>query len=316
MSLLPFVALLLPVAHAGTPVVFEGQGGQAAVREVVTRTGLPPDQLVPLDIATLVESPPQVVGDAVLRRCVREPEGMESVRAELARAASARLAGDLFASLDHLDLAVAGLGCLDELVDGPVAAQIFLQRGAILAARGELDASRSELRTALSFDPELPWDTHLPGGAEDLLEEERSAVREYRVDAAPSGLVSGPWLGGQVIAAEGLPAASGLILAQYSSPAGIRTAWLVVSGDATLLVPEAYRPPLLPRMVEADGRRELGLLLGATVPDFVAAYVHDPVWGTWLVVDADGEPQISELVPAQPPPEPAEQPRRWWQRGR
>ncbi len=316
MSVSPFIALLFVTAHAVTPLVVEGEDVAAAARAVSERTGLPPSQLEPLDIGTLLEKPPQVVGHAVLRRCVGDPSGMEPVRAELARAAMARQAGDSVGSLDHLDLAVAALGCLSELVESSVAAQVFLQRGAVLAAQGDLDAARSELRTALSFEQGLAWDASLPSGAEQLLDDERDPAERFRVQAAPSGLVSGPWLGGRLVEAEGLEVAGGLLLAQYSSPAGIRSAWMVISGDASLLIPSAYHRPVLRGMVQADTRSELASLLEATLPDFIAAYVHHSAWGTWLVVGEDEGPRVSELVPPTPPEEPQDQERRWWRRRR
>jgi hypothetical protein len=314
MSVIPFVAFNVALALAGTPLVLEGVDGDTAVGEVSSRTGLPADQLEPLDIASLLDAPPQVVGAAVLRRCVRDTVGMESVRAELARAEAARRSGDPVGALDHLDLAVAGLGCLSELVDRPVAARIFLQRGAILAGQGELEGARSELRTALSFDPSLPWDAGLPVEGQALIEEERERSRGHRITALPSKLVSGPWLGGALVPEGGSEAAEGLVLVQYASPAGIRSAWMVVSGHATLVIPGAYRRPVLEGMAQPGARHEVEALLAATLPDFAAAYLHEASGGTWLVVEQAGALETTELVPAAPPEEPEAPRGRWWQR--
>ncbi len=309
MTSIPLIALLVTAAQARTPLVVEGVELESAAAEVVARTGLPRDQLHPVDVASLLDTPPQVVGDAVLRRCVHPPVEMEPARAELARAVAAQQSGDPMGALDHLDLAVASLGCLSELVDRAVAARIFLLRGAILASQQQIGDARSEFRTAVSFDPELTWRDDLPGGGHTAMTEERDRYKRHRVTAMPPSLVSGPWLGGQLVEDEGMQVAEGLILAQYSSPAGIRSAWMVVSGDASLIIPEAYRSPVLERMAQPERQPEVALLLAGVLPDFAAAYVHHASGGTWLVVKEDQGLETTELVPPQVPEEP-EQPRR------
>jgi hypothetical protein len=314
MSFILLAPLLVALAHGGTPLLVEGEDREAAARDVSARTGLPRDQLDPLDISSLLDKPPQVIGDAVLRRCVRQPVGMEPARAELARAVVAQQSSDLVGALDHLDLAVASLGCLSELVDRTAAARIFLLRGAILSSQREIGGARSEFRTALSFDRDVSWDDSLPDSGHALLEEERDWSRRHRIIALPSELVSGPWLGGQELGAAGLEVADGLILAQYASPAGIRSAWMVVTGDASLLFPAAYREPVLERMAQPGGQREVELLLEATLPDFVAAYVHHASGGTWLVVMDAGVLETTELIPMELPGEPEPAKQRWWRR--
>ena len=314
MSVTAFVTLFATIAHAGTPLVVEGEDREASASEVTARTGLPRSQLEPLDVAKLLEQPPQIVGEAVLRRCTQDKVGMEPARADLSRAVAAQRSGDLLAALDHLDLAVSSLGCLSELVDRSIAARIFLLRGAILASRDEIEGARSELRTALSFDPRVAWHDDLPAGGQALLEEERDGSMRHRITALPSTRVSGPWLGGEVVGSAGLEVAHGLVLVQYSSPIGVRSAWMVVSGDATLVIPGAFRTPVLARMAEPDQRREVELLLEATLPDFAAAYVHHSSWGTWLVVQEGGALETPQLVPPKPAEEPEDPERRWWRR--
>jgi hypothetical protein len=304
------LVLMITAPYAATPVVVDGAGLEAAAAEVSARTGLPRDQLEPLDIAKLLDKPPQVVGQAVLRRCVQEPMGMEPARAELARAVAAQQSGDPVGALDHLDLAVASLGCLSELVDRATAARIFLLRGAILSSQREIGDARSEFRTAVSFDPELAWHDGLPDAGHAALVEERDRAKIHRIRAMPGALVSGPWLGGQVVEEEGLEVSDGLFLVQYASPAGIRSAWLVVSGDATLIIPGGYRSPVLENLADPARRREVELLLAATLPEFVAAYAHEGTGGTWLVIEEQGELQTTELVPPPPAQEPEEPKRR------
>ena len=58
----------------------------------------------------------------------------------------------------------------------------------------------------------------------------------------------------------------GLHLAQHQSPRGLQTAWVVVGGDATLVVPQSFRRPILERMADPETRPEVEALLAAALP--------------------------------------------------
>ena len=212
-------ALTIPLAQAGVPVIYDGvSGGDAAslLASVSEHTGLAAAELDAMPLDELLAAPPQALGDAVMRRCAGGPTELETVRAELVRAEAAGQQGDHLGAQDHLDLAVANLGCLGELVDTRVAARIFMLRGAIEAEQGDTEAARGELRTALAFAPDLAWDLSMPGEGQPLLIEERATPAALQVRVVPAGTSSGPWVDGRTLQGKGdrVAVASGLHLAQ------------------------------------------------------------------------------------------------------
>lgn len=278
------LCLLLGAALAAVPVVTDSTDLDAAVAAVVARSGLPAEQLRAVSLKTVLDTPPQVLGEAVLRRCTSTPTTMESVRADLMRAEAAWLKRERVEAFDHLDLAVAHLGCLGERVDGPSAGRIFLLRGSLEAERGDAETARGELRTAIAFDPELGWTSSFPLEGQVLLAEVRAEEPAFTIRVLPAGMVSGPWIDGLALEGEHAVArvGSGLHLAQHSTPAGIRSAWLVVGGDTTLVVPPAFRRPILSTLAASETRDPAMALLRATLPEAPAAYVVDEGW-MWLV---------------------------------
>lgn len=298
-------SLLLFPAFAGVPVVTDAADHAAALAAVAARSGLPADQLEAVSLKIVLDSPPQALGQAVLRRCTSETTTMEAVRADLMRAEAAWLKRERVEAFDHLDLAVAHLGCLGERVDGPSAGRVFLLRGSLEAERGQSEAARGELRTALAFDRELGWTSSFPLEGQVLLAEERAVAPGLRVQVLPSGMISGPWVDGQAL--EGADAhalvAPGLHLAQHSTPAGIRSAWMVVGGDTTLVLPASYRRPVLSTLRDQASRGPTLALLEATLDGAPAAYVLDEGW-MWLLTFG-AEPGVELLVePGPPQPDP------------
>lgn len=299
--LLPLLTLCLP-ARAGVPVVVDGGDTSAAPALVALRTGLPTSQLQVVALSSLLDDPPQALGDAVMRRCAGQPTRMEAVRADLVRAEAAWQKRERVEALDQLDLAVAGLGCLGELVDRQVAARIFLLRGALEAERGQEEAARSELRTALAFEPELGWTSAFPVEGQVLLAEERLTPTDRGIEVVPAGTSSGPWVDGRTVGGTGerVGVAPGLHLAQHPSPAGIRSAWLVLAGDTTLVLPGSFRRPVLELLASPETRAPVAALLQATLPDFQAAYVSHGGW-LWLLTLGEGGVDTAELqAPAAP----------------
>jgi len=284
------------VALAGTPVVHEdGQDGAALVAQVVQRTGLPESQLTAVPLEALVAAAPKVLGDATLRRCARTGGPADAVRAELARAEAAFHTGDTFAAADRLDLAVALLGCLSELPDRKVAARVFQLRGALLAEE-DPESAAGELRTARAFQPELEWDRDLPAAGAPLFAEAVSDPGAATLQVVPSTPTSGPWIDGRELDPAGVAVGAGLHLAQYAGRSGVESAWLVVAGDATFVLPGAFRRPILSRMADPEDRAEVEALIATALPDFHAAYV---AWsgGLWLVTDEPTGPLTTEVTP-------------------
>ena len=289
--------LLVGLARAATPVVVDGPAPPQLLAELSALTGLPTEQLQVQALEPLLAAPPQALGDAVVRRCTGEATRTDQVQTELVRASAAWSGGqDEVGTQDHLDLAVAYLGCLGELADAPVAAQVFLLRGALEARRGDPEVAHNELRTALAFQPDLTWDSRLPSEGEAIFVEVQQGGPAGRLEVVPSGLQSGPWVDGRLLSAEGVEVGVGLHLVQHASAAGIRSSWLVVGGDARLVLPGSFRRPILERMAEPPGRGAVEALLAATLPGFQAAYVAQG-GGVWLVSLGAGGLESQELRP-------------------
>jgi hypothetical protein len=296
------LAFALPAA-GGVPVVFDGGEAPTVVEAVAARTGLPADQLDAIALSELMQRAPEAVGGAVMRRCTRSPSQVALANAELARAEAAWVKGDAALAMDHLDMAVAMLGCLSELVDARTAAKVFLLRGALQAVDAP-DVASGEVRTALALNPDLEWDDRYPENGLPVLVAQRKVEPSIELAPAPAVSAAGPWLDG-VKLAEPREVAEGLHLAQYSGPGGIQSAWLVVASPATLVVPTSYRRPVLETLVDAAAHPEVAALLAAAVPEFEVGYAS---WndGLWLVSAEESGLVTTEIAPPTPPPPPEE----------
>lgn len=291
-------------AVAGTPIVYDGGVGPEIIAATAARTGLPQEQLSAVPLDTLLVSPPEGLGGAVVRRCTKGPSQNAIVQTEFKRAEAAMLSGG--DALDHLDLAVAEIGCLGELVDAKTAAAVFLMRGALQAEISE-ETARGEMRTALAFDREVAWNDKLPAPGQVLLDAERANPDVHKLLVAPAASPSGPWLDGRtvVVGSMGTTVQQGLHLVQYGTATGIRSAWLIIGGDAQFVIPSSFRKPILERFADHDAWPELAALVAASLPDFFAAYVHHG-GGLWLVTLDEGVLSTSEIAAPPPPPPPPE----------
>ncbi|MEZ4239554.1 MAG: hypothetical protein R3F59_26035 [Myxococcota bacterium] len=286
-------------ARGATPVIHDDTADADAVSAVAERTGLPASQLSSVRLDSLLQAAPGTLGDAVLRRCTQQPSAASQVSAEVARAEAAWAKGDESATMDHLDLAVGYAGCLSELVEPAPAARAFRLRAEVALAQGDPDSAEGELATALSLQPSLAWTVE---GGEAVLEAAKGRPA-FPVQVLPPNAATGPWIDGQV-ATDGRDLRQGVHLLQFSSPAGIRTAFVVVGGPATVVVPTNYRRPVLDRIGDDGRRAEVEGLVAAVVPDFFAAYVLQ-AGGIWLVSDqGDGTVATTTVVEPAPPPPP------------
>ncbi len=312
------IALLHPGALAGIPVVYDGEAA-AAIERTAQRTGLPADQLDGVALRELLDSPPQALGQAVMRHCAGELTDMSAVRAELVRAEAAWSRGEAGEAMDHADLGVTAAGCLRELAEAATLARLFLLRGALAAEGGDAEQARAELSSALAFEPELTWVDTFPAAGAAELAELRLEPPGLALTLVPGGGSGGPWLDSRPVADRGEQRSirAGLHLAQATGSGGIRSAWLVVEGEATLVLPGSYRQPVLEQLADLDTRGEVEALLQATLPDFQAAYVTSG-GGLWLVTAADGAVQTTELLPLEEPEEEERAPprRTWWRKRR
>lgn len=290
-----WLAALLSTAHAGVPVVYDGADPAAVVSTVTARTGLPTSQLDPTALDTLLRASPAVLGNAAIRHCATAPTHMADVQAAAVRAEHAWRDADPAGALDHLDLGIAELGCLVELADPAVAGRMFLLRGGLLAREGQLDAARAELVTAAALLPTVAWDDTLPPEGAPLLAEVTSRVASVALTVAPAGTTSGPWIDGRSVATSPLPLRPGLHLVQSTANPGIRSAWLVVDGDATAVFPASYRRPLLERMRDPAAWPEVAALLRGAIPGFEVGYVASE-GGLWLVAVEAGQLATTTVV--------------------
>jgi len=288
------------VASAGVPVVFDGIDGTEAAALVSEHSGMAETEYDAVPLATLRQSPPDARGDVVLRRCAKTPTERDPIRADYARAKAAFVQNDRFDAMDHLDLAVAKLGCLSQVVDREVASLVFAFRGALGATADvpDLETARGEFRTALELNPALGYPDWLPPGAEPLFDrvqtELAAETERSRLEVIPSSTVSGPWVDG-VEATDKSELRTGLHLLQYSSVQGIRSGWLSVAGPGQLVLPSQMRGPLLDAMGTEDGQALVAALVDVAVPDFASAYVTH-AGGLWLLTKQDdGEVRTLEL---------------------
>jgi hypothetical protein len=231
---------------------------------------------------------------------------MSDVRVELVRADAAVAQGDLIRMFDHLDLAVAQLGCLTEVAYPSEVALGFLLRGALAAEQGDEDAARSEIRTALAFDADVIWPPGYPIAGQSIVPDELANPDRHSIRVVPNDTGAGPWVDGQELT-DATTLTEGLHLVQYGSRSGLQSAWLVVDGPTTFVVPDRFTAPVLDRFLDAEARDETALLLAATLDDFEAAYVAHR-GGLWLVVATDDSASVQELVPGEPLPVEVEEP--------
>ncbi len=298
------IGLFVAGAHAGVPVVFDGTDGAAVIAAAAQKSGLPTSELDPVPLDRLLRVPPQLLGDAVMRRCSGSPSTMAVVRADLARAEAAWVKKDTLAAIDHLDLAVTQLGCLSELVETAQAARVFMLRAELMLNGDSPDDAGGELRSAVAFAPDITWTATSVDGA-TILDEERAVEATAVVSVVPAGSGAGPWIDGRGFAAGSteMRVTEGLHLVQHGTPAGIRSAWLRVGGDTTLVVPGNYRRPILDAILLPETRRPVEALLATTLPAFTAGYVSH-AQGLWLVTLEDGVVATTEIAAPPPPPPP------------
>lgn len=272
-----FLSALVGVAW-GVPLVYDGGVGSELAAAASQRTGLPVEQLEPTDLNTLLKALPRTLGQATLRHCAGAPTRVSELRASAVRAEAWLREGKEANALDELDLAIAGLGCLSERVEVSTASRLFLLRGVMLAG-GDPEAARAELRTALSFSESVSYDSWLPPAGLPLFEEVKAETVRVKLQIAPAS--AGPAVNGVTVAAS-VELRTGLHLVQIPSTAGLRSAWLTIAGEAALVVPGAYRRPVLERLAGED-RGEIERLLQATLGG-EPAYVSVS-GGLWLVSD-------------------------------
>jgi hypothetical protein len=307
------MSLLLSLAFAGpeaTPVVYDGGDGAEHVAAVMARSGLPADQLRGVPMAEVFQRPPVTLGEAVVRRCATSPATLAEARGDFVRAEAALASGDDLGAADYLDLSVAKLGCLSEVVDGPTASKVFLLRGALAAADGREDEAAGELRTALSLHPEAAWPPGYPVEGSHVLAQVLAEEERFTLHVTPKS-TSGPWIDGRDIG-DDLTVRRGLHLAQHSARTGLSTAWLVVGGDATWALPDALPTSALDRFVpDAQGVSDPGPVahvVAGAFPDAAAVYVSHRS-GLWLVQGQGATATVTELTaPAPPEPEPEPEP--------
>jgi hypothetical protein len=302
------LALASASALAAVPLVHSGGSAADAVAATVAATGLPADQLDPVPLDPVLSAAPRAVGAAALRHCAGEPTRAPDIRAHVVRAESAWRDGDVRGAMDHLDLGIARLGCLSEKVDVVAVTRLFLLRGGLLARDGRADDARAELVTALGFTPDATWDEWLPSDGRALLDELQAAPGAATLTVAPVNPSTGPWVDGHAPMDGGpFTLRPGLHLVQAATPKGIKSAWMTVEGDATLVLPASFRAPVLGGLSESQRQLAIARLLQAT-QDAPAVYAAGD-GGVWLV-SYEGELPVVTVLAAPPAPEPEDDKKR------
>jgi hypothetical protein len=300
-TLLALVIGLAP-AHAAVPLVHSGATAADAVAATVAATGLPPEQLAPVSLKTVLSAAPRAVGAAALRHCAGAATRGPEVRAHVVRAEAAWRDGDERGAMDQLDLGIARLGCLTEKVDTVAVTRLFLLRGGLLARAERPEDARAELVTALGFTPAAVWDEWLPSDGRSLLDTLHAEPAAATLTVAPMRPSTGPWVDGHA-PMDGGPFSlrPGLHLVQAATPKGIRSAWMTVEGDATLVLPASFRAPVLGGLSESQRWLGVARLLESTQQAEAVYAAADG--GVWLVSFEQAEPVVTVLA-APPVPEP------------
>lgn len=289
--------LWIGAATAGIPLVYDADPAAApAAADLAARsTGLPDSQFDPVALDGLLKGLPEVVGDAVVRHCAGSPTRASDLLANAVRAENAWQKGDPIVAMDELDLGIGGLGCLSDRVDPGVMSRLFLLRGGLLARGGRPDEARAELRTALSVSATRAWPEGFPAEGAPLFLEIQAEPDRVPLHLAPAATGAAPVVNGATMpAGSPLQLRPGLHLLQVPSTAGLRSAWITVSGPATLVVPTSYRRPILEHLTDPEQRPEVALLLLSTL-DSPAVYVTHH-GGLWLLSAQGTDPQITVLV--------------------
>lgn len=284
------LALALP-SWAGVPVIHDGER-EAVRRALSEQTGLPSDQFELQSVKELRRLAPRVVGAATLRHCSGPPTRAADLRALQVRAAAALRSGETAVAQDHLDLGIAGLGCLGEPVEAGVGAQLFLLRGAMHAETGHPERAQAELQTALALDPELRWPDGLGAEHAALLDETRAVVPRAELSVTPPPRGAAPWVDGRPVQS-GVVLRPGLHLVQIPSTSGLHSAWLTIRGNAALVVVDSLRPARLDGIASKPPDRH-SLRIVQAVADGPSAYVVRR-GGIWLVELEGDKPVVTEL---------------------
>lgn len=298
------ILLLLQLAHAGVPLVYDGELPDDVVANAAKRTGLPTTQFDPIPLDTILKIPPRTLGKAVLRHCSGTLTRTVELRTNALRAETSWENGSPAEAMDQLDLGIAGLGCLSERVENPVAGRLFLLRGALIARSGDAEGARSEFRTALSLGVAPTWPEGFPAEGQPLFEEVTRETSSANLSMMPVFTGASPIIDGITVnMAEVQKLRPGLHLLQVPSTAGLRSAWLTVDGEATLVIPGNYRRPVLEQMSDAAGRMTVESLLVSTLGG-EGVYISNK-GGLWLLTAEDGIPHTTTLVAPPPPPPPS-----------
>lgn len=275
------ILLWCSAAVAGVPLVYDGGGVDEVVAFAVDRTGLPASQFDPVALDSLLTLPPRTLGPATLRACAGAPTRAADLAGNAVRAEARWRDQDAQGAMDQLDLGIASVGCLGDRVEPDVVSGLFLLRGGLLAAAGDLEGARAEVRTALSLAPAAAWGASLPEEGRAIFDAVRAETATVLLTVSPATGGARPAVDGKTAPEEPVPLRSGLHLVQLPSTSGLRSAWLTVAGDATLVLPGSYRRPVLERMSDEAARVDVERLLLATSnggPVYVTSQ-----GGLWLV---------------------------------
>lgn len=291
--------MFLQMAWAGVPLVYDSGTAESVSAWAAQGAGLPVSQFDPVPLETLLKNPAQTMGMAVLRHCAGSPSHAMDLLANGVRAEAAWQAGDVAGAMDQLDLGIGGLGCLSDRVEPQVAGRMFFLRGGLLAKKGDMDAAHAEMRTAFSFLPLDHWPDTFPSEGAAVFQEVLAETQRVHLKFLPAEGGALPSVDGQPLSAEG-QLRSGLHLLQIPSTAGLRSAWLTIDGEAWVVIPGNYRPPILGRLLESGQEEAPAALILSTLDQ--NAYVASS-GGLWLVEGHDLTLTITPIVRPSAPTE-------------
>jgi hypothetical protein len=296
--------LFVGISQAAIPLLIEGPVPAAAQR-VSERTGIPEDQFQVVLLDDVLKGAPLAMGALSVRSCPFSPSKATDVRAAVTRAETALRSDNIEGAVDQLDLGTTLMGCLSERVEPQVASQLFVLRATVAFKQNKPELASQELAAALSFSPTLAWDAALSEDGATLLENVRSTPVSAEVRVYPGMSPSRPWVDGRPVEGDRVRLRPGLHHVQVSSTAGIRSVWMNLEGDGSLIAPTSYRRPVLEGLEDSNRRHETERLLQAAGRSTVV-YALDA--NSLYLISYESE--IPQTTPLIRPPKAADEPTR------
>jgi tetratricopeptide (TPR) repeat protein len=268
-------ALFLGIAHAGVPVLHNGEEPDAARARGARFAAVGPDDIDLHTISSLAGPlPPFTARSSPLRTCTEDTVPSAERTAEALRISIRDVLHD--EALDIGGRLLDLLPCQAAGADRHDLALSWYRYGYVLALERQHDAARDAFEQAVVFDPELTWDADLAPDGAPTFNSARDAVRS----AAAARLTISPRPAVLRVDGTDIPAdapiadlAPGWHIVELGPSADTLTPYAIdleAGTEEALLVPDLVQDTALDAIIEGD------LLLGTVVDKALPPYA--PAW--------------------------------------